>query len=281
MSPPRAGGGPLLCLMAAGLGRRFGGLKPLAEVGPAGEALMDLTVRDAAAAGFAAVVAVVRAEVEVAIAGHLRERSPLPVRVARQDALGPARAVPWGTAHAVASAATLLDAPFAVANADDLYGAEAIGALGGWLRSDRCRPGRAALVTYRLDSTLPPSGPVSRAPCTIRDGLVVEVAERAGIERTAGGIRSHDGPLDPDAPVSMNLWGFDPSFAATLGDDFARFAAHHPEPSGEEEHRLPDVVGALVAAGRLEVDALPTASRWLGITRAEDVAAVRAALANP
>jgi molybdopterin-guanine dinucleotide biosynthesis protein A len=271
--------GPLVCVLAAGLGRRFGGLKALAEVGPNGEALMDLTLADAAAAGFAGIVLITRAEIETEVAGHVRRHSPLPVRVVLQDAHGPHRGLPWGTAHALVAAAEALDAPFAVVNADDLVGPAPIASLYEWLSSPVCQAGQGALVPFELDATVPAAGSVSRAPCRIEAGRLVGIAERTGVHRRDGGFVSDQGPLGASTPVSMNVWGFHPAVLPILAERFAAFAPAHPAPS-DAEYRLPDVVGELIAAGALEVAALATGRQWVGITHAADVEIARARLAH-
>jgi MobA-like NTP transferase domain len=271
--------GPLVCVLAAGLGRRFGGLKALAEVGPKGEALMDFTLADAAKAGFAGIVVITRAEIEAEVADHVRRYSPLPVRIVRQDDHGPARALPWGTGHALVAAAEALDAPFAVVNADDLVGRGPIASLQEWLSSPACGAGQGAFVPFDLDATVPGTGSVSRAPCRIEAGRLVDIAECTGVHRRGDAIASDQGPLEGATAVSMNVWGFHPAVLPSLAEGFAEFAAAHQGPS-EDEYRLPDVVGALIAAGRLDVAALPRGRHWVGITHSDDVEVARTRLAD-
>lgn len=270
-----------IVVLAAGLGTRFGGLKQLAAVGPGGEALVDYTIHDAAAAGFDRVVLVVRSEIEEQVREHVerfaRVRSIVTVR---QDDHGPRRAVPWGTAHALLACRSALTTPFAVVNADDLYGAEPLRDLGEYLRSPAFGPGHAVLVGYRVGSTLSSNGGVSRGVCELApDGTLRGIVEHTGVHRSAGRIVSDQSTgLPADTPVSMNLWGFDPSVLDDLEPRMEAFYARHAD--GKAEYRIPDAVGELVERGLLRVSVIPTGARWVGITYPEDLAAVRSDLAG-
>jgi CTP:molybdopterin cytidylyltransferase MocA len=55
---------PTLLVLAAGMGSRYGGLKQIDPVGPAGETVLDYGVYDAIRAGFTRVVFVIRKEFE-------------------------------------------------------------------------------------------------------------------------------------------------------------------------------------------------------------------------
>lgn len=290
---------PTVVLLAAGLGSRFGGLKQLAPVGPGGAAILDYTLVDAARAGFARATVVVRPGIEDAVARHLARTGAggLPWTLARQtpDAALPhgieppaGREKPWGTAHAVLAAAPALDGPFAVANGDDHYGPSAWRRLGQWLRNDggSSRPApaerqtvpRAALVGYRLADTLTEHGGVSRAVCAADDdGRLGRIAEATDVRREPdGSIRGTvDGTrraLDGDTRVSMNLWGFGPGVVPILERAFHDFVASSPGP--ETELPLPDVVGAAVADGAVEVRLIPSGGEWFGMTWPDDRADV-------
>lgn len=264
--------GKTMVVLAAGLATRFGGLKQLAPVGPAGEALMDFTLADSRAAGFDRVVVVVRREIEEEMAAHVarvaRAVPGLRVDLVRQEQ-------PLGSAHALLACREVLDEPFAVANADDYYGAHAVASLRRFL--DGARPHTAAVVGYRLASTLSAVGGVSRAVCRVREDHTLEaIAEHRDIRRAANAIRSDtDDDLPADAVVSMSLWGFTTTIFVDLGERFERFRTRRAD---DREFSLPDVVGDLVAEDRLQVTVLPTDDRWLGITYAEDLPAVRDAI---
>lgn len=268
-------------LLAAGIGRRYGGLKQLAPVGPNGEAIIDLTIADAAAAGFDEVVAIVRHSIADEIRTHIERRSPIPLRLAFQDDLLPQRDKPWGTAHALVSAAPLLaDRAFGIANADDYYDVDGIGRLAEWLRNGR-RANSACLVAYRLGDTLSDRGTVSRGICEVgADGRLLQCVENLKIAReTDGVVRSEKGVLADDAAASMNLFGFDPSVLELIRAEWEAWIPNKLD-DADDECRLPEVLNDLVASGRTTVDVLRTTGSWMGITYTDDLEPTRAALAH-
>jgi hypothetical protein len=275
---------PALVVLAAGLSSRYGGLKQLERVGPAGESLLDFTIADAAVAGFGRVVVVVREPSVGEFMSHFEKHPPaIPVRLAIQQRDGRAADAdgvwkPWGTAHAVLSASTRLDGPFGVANADDHYGGGALGVLGDWLRSGE---GDAALIAFRLGGTLSSHGGVSRAVCGVSGGWLTALVEHTDVRRTRTGIIGHAGGverrLDDATPVSMNLWGFRPAMVSVLQRAFNDFRSMRAEEPGAE-FRLPDVVGAEIEAGDMQVRVVVSPSTWTGLTFAADRESVMARL---
>lgn len=285
-----------LVVMAAGVGSRFGGLKQLEPVGPAGEALLDFAVYDAWRAGVRRAVFVVRPELEAEFHERLGARYARRLEVAyahqRLDVLPagvtvPAgRSKPWGTGHAVLAAAGLVDAPFIVINADDFYGPEGFARLVDFLTAPvGDGPERYAMVGYRLRHTLSAHGAVARGVCEVTaDGRLVAILEPERVTVTdqailatgqAGAPRRFTG----EEPASMNLWGFRPSLFAHLEQRFARFAADRgDDPSAE--FSLPGTVSALVREGIAEVRVLTTEWPWFGLTHRDDVPEVRRRLAE-
>ena len=271
---------PKLVIMAAGLGSRFGGVKQLARVGPAGEAFLDLSIIDARRSGFGQVVLIVRGDIEHDVRRHIVDQhgDELDVHYVRQDDLGPPRDKPWGTLHAVLSASPVLDTAYAVINADDYYGprtfdlgAECIARLGR---------GVAANVAFELGHTVPPSGSVTRAVTEVADGHLTAIVETEDCQRLADGTFSAGGaPVPGDTPVSMNFWCFHPSVNADLQERWESFlSANRDDPKAEAQ--LPTVVGELMAADRLRVRVVSSPERWIGITNPEDLGLAQAALAN-
>jgi NDP-sugar pyrophosphorylase family protein len=266
--------GLAIVVLAAGLGTRYGGLKQLVPLGPSGEIVLDYTLRDAAAAGFALAVLVVGDGMVDAMAEHLGEIvPPIAVRIAVQP-------TPLGTAHASVVGADGLAGPFAVANADDLYGKDAIVAIADYLRASPGRPSEpsAAVVGYAAHSTLSTKGGVSRAVCQLDDRRrLLAIAEHTGVRLESGQLVSDTAILDADTLVSMNLWGFGSEAFALVAPEVAHFVAN--QTGADRELRLPDLVGALVARRALTVTVLPTTSEWLGVTYPEDAPYVRERLA--
>ncbi|MEL6982614.1 MAG: NTP transferase domain-containing protein [Actinomycetota bacterium] len=266
--------------MAAGLGSRFGGVKQLARVGPNDEAFLDLSIKDGRKAGFGEVVLIVRSDIEADVRDHLIEQHgpDLPVRYLRQDDLGPARDKPWGTLHAVLSAAPALDRPYAVINADDYYGTATfelgVAAIG------RLNPGVAANVAFELGHTVPPSGSVTRAVTQVADGRLTAIVETEECQRLEDGTFSAGGqPVPGDTPVSMNFWCFHPSVNADFQERWDVFLEANRN-EAKAEAQLPTVVGELMAADRLVVEVVSSPERWIGITNPEDYELAKSALAN-
>ncbi len=271
-----------LVIMAAGIGSRFGGTKQLAEVGPDGEAFLDFAIVDAAAAGVDDVVIIVRTDIEDDIRRHVdRRHAGRSIRYVRQDELGPRRAKPWGTGHALLAAAPLVAGDFIACNADDYYGRSTYAAVA--TAADGMGTDRAYLAGFRLDRTLPEQGEVSRGVCTVDDaGELVSLVETHGIGRRADGtVTATDpaGPLADDTVISMNLWAFPHRLFDALADGWDRFHADH----GDEERSeflLPTVVHDLRAAGELSVGVVPTDEAWVGVTNPDDLDVARRRIAE-
>ena len=261
-----------LVVMAAGLGSRFGGTKQLAQIGPNGEAFLDFAIADAAAAGAERVVLIVRSDIEADVRQHFAARDGLPndldVDYVRQDEHGPARPKPWGTAHAVLSAAEAVSGPFVVCNADDYYGPTAYGALAQVI--EHMAEDEAWLCGYRLHHTLPTEGTVTRGVCQVDDDRLTAIVEREGISRA-------DNAFPQDTIVSMNLWAFPPRFLDDLADGFGRFLEEHRD-SPSAEYLLPNAVAAQMKRGVLTVRVVATEETWIGVTNPDDLEIARAAL---
>jgi MobA-like NTP transferase domain len=264
---------PPLVILAAGRARRYGGVKPLAPVGPRGEAVIDLVASDALAGGFGSIVLVLGPSTGPAIRYHVEHTWPSHVDVsfALQEA-------PLGTVHAVLSASEFVgDAPYGVGNADDIYGRPAVALLADHLQGPNPTN---ALVGFRLADAVVGEAPVTRGVCEVGpDGELLRVDERRQVRALPdGGFTSADGlepvMLAPDARVSMNLWGFTPAFHRTL--EAAMAAATGA--SEEAEVLLPEVVGQSLTTSPFTV--LPATGRCIGVTHPDDLELVQAELAR-
>jgi len=265
-----------LVVLAAGLGSRYGGLKQIEQVGPAGETLLDYTVYDAMRAGFKRIVFVIRQDMIQAFHPLAsRFRGDLEVRLAFQHvedapkgARVPGRTKPWGTGHAVLAAEPHAAGPFAVCNADDFYGAEAFETAAEFLKGRMKAKPTWAIVGFPLAATLSPAGPVNRAVCrTDGQGWLTDIEEeRVGPEAD-----------EPDVPVSMNFWCFTQDLFPILRAGFDAFAMRAP-PDGE--YLLPAVIRTAVRDDVARVRVITHGGRWLGLTHPEDRDAVRAGLAR-
>lgn len=271
--------GPQLVIMAAGLGSRFGGVKQLARVGPAGEAFLDFAIKEALAAGFGQVIMIVRSDIEADVVDHIRsQHGELAVVYVRQDDLGPPRDKPWGTLHAILSAADVIDRPFAVINADDYYGPGSYRQAAHSL--DGIEPGQAVLVSFEIGKTVPPEGAVSRGVCQVEDGRLIAIDETHDCRHNGDGTYWAGGREVPaDTLVSMNLWCFHPSVLDDFAERWQAFlAANGDDPKAEAQ--LPTVAGELMAEGRLTVDVVSSPERWIGITNPDDFELARKAFAD-
>ena len=291
---------PVLVVMAAGMGSRYGGLKQLDPVGSHGELIIDYSIYDARRAGFETVVFVIKRELEETFRAAIGDRlsRAMDVKYAFQEladlpagyAVPAERVKPWGTCHAVLAARRLVDGPFAVINADDYYGPEGFRKIYDYLSTHPDRPGchEFAMVGYQVGNTVTAHGSVARGVCeTDGEGYLVRVTEHTRVEKEGAHARfTEDGGatwihLDGSALVSMNLWGFTRAF---LDEVWARFPAFLDRTLAENplkgEYFLPGVVTQLLEEGRARVKVLPSADRWHGVTYREDRPEVVAALAD-
>lgn len=277
-----------LVILAAGLGSRFGGNKQISEVGPSGEYLMEYSIHDAVAAGFDRVVFVLKRDMVETVRRKIGDRLEKRIRVdyAVQDFdslpdfyhLPADRVKPFGTVHAVLSAAEYLDAPFATVNADDYYGKEVFRLLREMLARLKGKE-EAAMVPYILGNTMSRNGGVTRGICAIREGKLVSVEETKNIRYGEGDrVICDRGELSPDLPVSMNVWGFHPDFVPVMQAYFEGFLRGLPADDITGECLLPVMVNDLLREGRLTVSAQCSGDCWFGMTYREDVAETKARL---
>lgn len=278
---------PILVVLAAGMGSRYGGLKQLDPVGPNGATLMDYSVFDARRAGFRRVVFVIRPDMEEAFRPFVSARYGSAIEVAtahqRRDdipaglANPPERTKPWGTGQAVLAAEAHVDGPFAVINADDFYGRAAYDALATFFAVSP--DDRYALVGYRLADTLSESGGVNRGVCKVSaDGWLAGMEEMYEIRRDSGGTFTGRGslPLTDATLVSMNCWGFTPVVFDLLRRGFGEFFRTSDLLKGE--YLLPTEINRAIQAGGARVRVLDAGSRWFGMTYPADRPTVSAAI---
>lgn len=287
---------PILLIMAAGMGSRYGGLKQIDPVGPGGEIIIDYSIYDAKKAGFEDVVFIIKKEIETQFKDAIGKRAQkyMNVHYAYQDInnipngfdVPQNRVKPWGTAHAVLSAKNLVDGPFAAINADDFYGFDAFKTIYDYISAPhQPSPYPFCMVAYRLENTLTENGYVSRGVCTPDDnGNLINVTEHTKIEKTPNGPVSclENGEkilLSGDTPVSMNMWGFTKDFINEAEKGFEEFLrVNLPKNPEKCEYYLPSVVSKLIDEKKAGVKLLSTASKWYGVTYKEDKQTVMQAL---
>ncbi len=289
---------PVLVVMAAGMGSRYGGLKQMDAVGSSGEAILDYSIYDAHAAGFETVVIIIKEAIRedfMEIVGKRLKKAPVEIRYAYQemDAL-PAgftvpegRTKPWGTSHAVLCARQAIDgAPFAVINADDYYGKEAFALIYNALSSPvETRGFTHCMVGYALSKTVTENGSVARGVCRVDEkGFLTQITERTCIEQYEGGIRfTEDGvnwtDLPTDTTVSMNMWGFAPDFLDAIEAGFADFLGQNRDTNPlKAEYYLAIVVTRILYEDKEKIKVFTTPDQWYGVTYAADKPVIVAAL---
>ena len=273
-----------LVVLAAGLSTRYGRLKQLDPLGPGGEAIMDFNVFDAARAGFGSVTYVVRREILEEVRAHVHDiiGSSFPTHFVCQELeqlpegfrAPPDRIKPWGTTHAVLCAASGLDGPFAVCNADDLYGAGAFRLLHESLTADPL-PTEATLVGYTLEDTMSGAGGVARGVCVLgKLDLLERVTEVRNIRLNDGwvtGFATDGAPIELSGRemVSMNLWGFSTPVIELLSRQFRQFLGYWGADT-HEECFLSTSVNAQIELGATRVRVLHAPDTWFGVTHAAD-----------
>ncbi len=290
---------PVLVVMAAGMGSRYGGLKQIDPVGSHGEAILDYSLFDAHEAGFETAVIIIKEAIRqdfMDTVGKRLEKCPMEIRYAYQEQhklpegfTVPAErgSKPWGTGHAVLCAKEAIDgAPFAVVNADDYYGKSAYKTIYKALCEARDdEKAHWCMVGYHLGNTVTDHGSVARGVCQVDgQGFLTSVVERLRIEKYEGGIHfTEDGEswtdLAFDTPVSMNMFGFTPSLLEHLQARFPLFLANEvPQNPAKKEYLLPTVVNNLLHEGKADMKVLSSADKWYGVTYAADKPVVVAAL---
>ncbi len=280
---------PVLVILAAGMGSRYGGLKQIDPVDEQGHKIIDFSMYDAYRAGFGKVVFIIKKENEQDFRECVGDRvsSFLEVEYVYQELdrvpegfqIPEGRVKPWGTAHAILCCKDVVKGPFAVINADDYYGRSAFATLYDFLTThEDDEKYRYAMVGYELGNTLTENGSVARGCCvTDENGFLTAIAERTKIVKTEDGAAytEDDGatyvPVPLDTPVSMNMWGFSASILKELEGAVDRF--FETEVAGnplKAECFLPIEVDKLLKAGKATVEVLSSKDKWFGVTYKED-----------
>ncbi len=289
---------PVLVIMAAGMGSRYGGLKQLDPVGSHGQLIIDYSIYDAKRAGFETVVFVIKPEIEADFKEAIGDRvsKVMDVKYAYQlkedlpegYSVPAGRTKPWGTAHAALAARNIVDGPFAVINADDYYGPEAYQEIYNYLSTHQDGDMyEYVMVGYLLKNTVTENGTVARGVCEeTADHFLTQVTERTKIEKGEPPRYTEDDgatwtDLSADTIVSMNMWGFTRSF---LDEALARFPAFLDKTLAENpekgEYFLPTVVSQLIDEGKARVKVLRSEDKWYGVTYREDKPTVVAAISE-
>ena len=288
---------PVLVIMAAGMGSRYGGLKQIDPVDEEGHIIMDFSMFDAKRAGFEKVIFIIKRENEADFRAAVGDRMAkyMDVSYAYQEIgnipdgyqVPEGRVKPWGTAHAVLSCINQIDGPFAVINADDYYGQEAFRLIYDYLASHEDDDKyRYTMVGYELGNTVTDNGHVARGVCDMNeDGELKAIHERTRIEKRDNGLAytEDDGKtwvnVPADTTVSMNMWGFTRSILEEVEAGFPAFLDEGLKVNPMKcEYFLPAVVSDLLGEGKATVAVLKSADKWYGVTYKEDKPVVMAAI---
>lgn len=280
---------PVLVIMAAGMGSRYGGLKQIDPVDHDGDLIIDFSIFDAKEAGFEKVIFIIKKAIEKEFKEHIGNRIEKHIQVEyvfqENDCLPEGyqvpenRVKPWGTGHAILCCKDVIDGPFAVINADDYYGKTAFREIYRYLSEQKDNDRyQYAMVGYQLYNTLTENGHVSRGVCTVdENGYLADIHERSRIEKH-GNLAEYteDGGktwicLSEDTLVSMNLWGFTASILSELENRFTDFLDENLPVNPEKcEYFLPFVVDELLKKDKAQVTVLRSADKWYGVTYKED-----------
>ena len=290
---------PVLVIMAAGMGSRYGGLKQIDPVDQEGHIIMDFSIFDAKRAGFEKVVFIIKKENEADFKEAVGKRIEKIMDVAYvfQDLnnlpegykVPEGRVKPWGTAHAVLSAIDEVDGPFAVINADDYYGRHAFETIYEFLTTHEDDDlYRYVMIAFHIEKTITENGHVSRGVCQVdKNHYLKEITERTRIEKRGAeaAFTLDDGatwtPVPDKTPVSMNCWGFTPGFLKVLEDKFPAFLDKGLKENPMKcEYFLPSVVEELLKEKRATVEVMESAEKWYGVTYKEDKKSVMDAISK-
>ena len=290
---------PVLVVMAAGMGSRYGGLKQMDPMDDAGHVILDFSVYDAMLAGFEKVVFIIKKENEALFRDRIGDRmsNRMQVEYVYQELsnlpegykVPEGREKPFGTGHAVLCCKGVVDGPFAVINADDFYGRNAFQMIYDYLSTPKTGSNyQYVMVGYTVENTITENGHVSRGVCQVNEeGYLVDIHERTRIEKRGEGTAytEDDGATWVEIPkgstVSMNMWGFEENMLAELEARFPVFLEKNlPENPLKCEFFLPSVVDELMGEGKAKVQVLNSEDRWYGVTYKEDKATVMQAIAD-
>jgi len=279
-----------LLIFAAGLASRYGSLKQIDIIGPSNERIIDYSVYDAAKAGFSKIVYVIRKSFEEEFKEEILNRLPKEIEadyvcqeldmVPKDIQYSKERNKPWGTGHALLSAAEKIKTPFAVVNADDFYGAESYRLAFSYIKNIDSGANEYALIGFRLKNTLSDKGSVSRAICGVdANGIITSMVERTKIITNDNIIRYDDGngnwlPLQGDEVVSMNFFVFTPNVFKNLEQYFAEFVKVNGS-NIKAEFELPTALNKMIAEKKAKLHVLETKEKWFGLTYKEDKAVAK------
>ncbi len=285
---------PILLIMAAGIGRRYGGNKQFDRITDEGDIIMDFSLFDAYMAGFRRACFIIARDFEEEFKTHIESGAgrKFEVSYAFQDmndipegfAIPEGRSKPWGTGHAALAARDIIDAPFAVINADDYYGREGFVKTFKFL-TEKADASHNCMVGFELEKTLSENGAVSRGICKEKDGILTDIKEHLCVAREADGTVTDTFPdgrkeiIPHDSPVSMNLWGFGAEYMDVLKEGFKKGIGEIIRDNPlKGEYYIQSPIPDQISGGFATFEMLKSTDRWFGVTYKEDRPLVAARL---
>ena len=277
---------PILVIMAAGMGSRYGGNKQLDKITDQGDIIMDFSLYDAYQAGFRRVCFIIKHDFEEVFRAHIEGGAgkKYDVHYAFQEGddlpegftLPEGRTKPWGTGQAVLSARDYIDAPFAVINADDYYGKEGFVKIYDFLTT-KADATHNCMVGFEVEKTLSENGTVSRGICRAKDGMLTDIVEHLKVAKEADGTVTDTLPdgskvvIPADSPVSMNLWGFGAEYMKVLEEGFKKALVRIMEENPMKgEYYIQTPINEQIADGSATYEVLTSSDKWFGVTYKED-----------
>lgn len=278
---------PILVVLAAGMGSRYGGLKQIEPVDDNGNFIIDYSIFDAIRVGFRKVVFVIKEEnleiFKTTVANRVQKYIETEFAFQGLDKyvsnVPEGRVKPWGTAHAVLCAKDKIDGNFAIINADDFYGLDAFRTAIEFMQGN-CNPTTSGLIAYKIGNTLTEFGSVKRGICNVKNGFLTGMTESLVQRNELGEIEAQPiigGEkivLDFENPVSMNFICFKKSFLDYLETYFTnRFLSTMQDPLKDECYIQNAMFDKNLEDGS-KTEVVSTNSVWHGVTYKEDMPSV-------
>jgi len=266
-----------LVVLAAGLGSRFGGNKPLAGFGPNNTTLLELNMFNAYQAGCRHIVLIIAPNAQSLFEQQFNQKfsADLTIEYAFQELnnlpdncpITIERQKPLGTAHALWCCRHLLKRPFVVTNGDDYYGASAFITAQSHCEDNSKNWG---VVAYEVANTLSNFGGVNRGLCEVNaQQHLVSINECYNIslvdEKIKGELDTSSIELAANQLVSMNFWLLTPSIFDVLSRHIQSFFLNF---STSNECQLPDAIEQSLTHQTISV--LVSDSQWFGLTYPQD-----------
>ena len=256
-----------LVYMVAGMSSRFGKVKQFAKVGPNNETLIEYSLNQALKAGFSKIIFIVGEKTEHGFKEMFKDSyKGIPVYYALQSFDKEKRDKPLGTVDALCSALPFLDCNFIICNGDDIYGENSFKLLAENIKNKKS----CATLGYKLKKVLSETGDVNRGIFEIENEKVKSIKEVFNINLK----NLNEKNLKEESLASMNIFALTPEIVPELKNILEDFKEKNKE-DRKAECLLPQELGNLIKAKKIDMEIFPTEENWLGLTNPEDEEKVR------